>query len=84
MSTGVAAACGGLGIRSLRGPGSQWPRLDRKMCVIGVKDQTLAPTAARGSPERRSREYSFPQAEGSPSWAKAGVLRALLRGPGDR
>lgn len=54
------------------GPGSQWPCLDRKMCVIGFKDQALAPAGVRRSLELWGQESGFPWAEGSLGWRTQG------------
>lgn len=55
------------------GPGSQRPRLDRKMCVIGFKDQAGAPAGVRSSPELWGQESDSPWAEGGLGWWRQGV-----------
>ena len=68
--------CGGLRIHSLPGPRSQRPCLDRKMCVIGLKDQALAPAGVRRSLEHRGQGY------GRPRGAQAGVRRGVCGAAG--
>lgn len=83
MST-AGAGWTGLGIHSLRGPGSRWPRLDRKMCVIAFEGQAVAPAGVRSSLELQGPASGLPRGGGELRPASAGVSVALLEGTDGR